>query len=125
MSAAKKISIAIGILVLLLSVTSLLFWYAVSTNVVSRVSIPDSTLTVVLFADVSGCYSCQLFDDGDPISGLQPLGPYASRRCSSPELSSVSNIVTVGWRDGNYHYSVAVDTEAKRLFIASNNELLP
>gem|GEM_PF-5682385 len=120
MSIAKKLSIVFGGLLLIGLVTFSLFVYAVRTNVVSRVPIPGSSMEAVVTADVSGCYSCQLFENGHPISNLQFLGPYASRSCSLEHISSVSNIVTIDWADG-YRYSVAVDINARRFVAYSNS----
>src|SRR5580704_3175146 len=120
MSLAKKLSISFGVLILLILGAFLLFLYAVRTNVVSRVPIPGSSMTAVVTADISGCYSCQLFEHGYPISKLSLLGPYASRSCSLEDVSSVSNIVTIEWSDG-YHYSVAVDINARRFVTYSND----
>jgi hypothetical protein len=120
MSITKKISVVFGVLAVIASAIVLLFVYAVRTNVASRVPIPGSSMSAVVTADVSGCYSCQLFDQGHPISDLLPLGPYASRSCSLEHISSVSNIVTIEWADG-YHYSVMVDIASRRFIVGSNS----
>jgi hypothetical protein len=77
-------------------------------------------MTAIVTADVSGCYSVQLFDHGHPISDLHLLGPYASQKCTLDKVTSVSNIVTIDWSDG-YHYSVAVDVSTRRFVTNSNN----
>lgn len=111
----KQFLIATSLLAAIGALVLLLFHYAVRTNVVSRVSLPGTSLALAVTADVSGSYYCQLFDVERPISKLRPLGPYASRSCSVTHLSVWSNLVSVGWIDGTYRYNVTVDTKQRQL----------
>ena len=120
MTKTKKTFIAIVILVSIVATLALFFWYIVTPHKVSRVTIPSSDMTVIVTADLSGCYSCQLFENGHPISGLQLLGPYASMKCSLENVSVVSNIATINWSDG-YHYQVEVDIPARKFVVNSNS----
>ena len=120
MSKTRKIFIAIAVLVFIVATLAFCFWYIVTPHKVSRVLIPGSDMTAVVTADLSGCYSCQLFENGCSISGLQLLGPYASMKCSLDNVSVVSNIATIKWSDG-YHYQVEVDIAARQFVVHSNN----
>lgn len=121
MSIVRKVSIRLGVLVLLASAAFLLFVYAARTSVVSRVPIPGSPMTAVVTADVSGCYKCQLFEHGHPISDPELLGPYASRSCSLTRVAGVSNVVTIGWADHNYHYIVLINMGTRRFGVISDS----
>ena len=78
-------------------------------------------MTAVVTADLAGCYDVQLYEQGHPISGqLQCLGPYASQHCSLAQVFTTSNIVTITWTDEGYHYSTAVDVDARRFVVYSN-----
>jgi hypothetical protein len=119
-SKTKKTLIAVGILASCVIVTFLLAGCLIfGREKVSSVPIPGSSMTAIITADVSGCYSVQLFEHGHPISDLQLLGPYASQKCTLDKVTSVSNIVTIDWSDG-YHYSIAVDINAHRFVNYSN-----
>jgi hypothetical protein len=120
MTKTKKTFITIAILVSIVAALALFFWYIVTPHKVSRVTIPGSDMTVIVTADLSGCYSCQLFENGHPISGLQLLGPYASMKCSLEKVSVISNIATIDWSDG-YHYRVEVDIAARQFVVQSNS----
>jgi hypothetical protein len=120
MTTTKKISIGIGLLVSFVGAVVLLISCMLSPQVVSRVPVPGSSMIAIVTADVSGCYSVQLFEHGQPISGLQLLGPFSSQKCTLDKVTSISNIVTIDWSDG-YHYSVAVDTNARRFVTSSNS----
>jgi len=112
MTTSKKISIGVGLLVSLVGMAFLLSSCLVPT--VSRVPVPGSSMTVVVTADLAGCYDVELFDHGHPVPGArQCLGPYASQHCSA-QVSTTSNIVTIALTDGGYHYSVAVDVTARQ-----------
>ena len=120
MSKTKKIFIAIIVLASIVATLVLIFCYIVIPRKVSRVAIPGSDMAAIVTADLSGCYSCQLFENGHPISGLQLLGPYASMKCSLEKVSVISNIATINWSDG-YHYQVEVDSAARQFVVHSNN----
>jgi hypothetical protein len=112
MTTSKKISIGVGLLVSLVGMAFLLSSCLVPT--VSRVPVPGSSMTVVVTADLAGCYDVELFDHGHPVPGArQCLGPYASQHCSA-QVSTASNIVTIALTDGGYHYTVAVDVAARQ-----------
>jgi hypothetical protein len=120
MSIAKRTFIIVGVLASSAVVTFLVAGCLIfGREKVSSGPIPGSSMTAVVTADVSGCYSVQLFEHGHPISDLQLLGPYASQKCTLDKVTSVSNIVTIDWSDG-YHYSVAVDVNAHRFVNYSN-----
>jgi hypothetical protein len=121
MSKTAKISVVTGVsalcaIVIVLCASCIVF----GPEKVSSVPIPGSSMTAIVTADISGCYSVQLFEHGHPISGLQLLGPYASQKCTLEKVTSVSNIVTIYWSDG-YHYSVTVDISARRFVTNSNS----
>ncbi|HTB83817.1 MAG TPA: hypothetical protein VK742_09205 [Candidatus Sulfotelmatobacter sp.] len=121
MSKTVKISIITGVSVLCIVV--IVLWTGrllLGPMQVSSVPIPGSSMTAIVTSDISGCYSVQLFDHGQPISNLRLLGPYASQKCTLDKVTSVSNIVTIDWSDG-YHYSVAVDIIARRFVTDSNS----
>ena len=125
MTTIKKISIGVGLLVSFVgAVFLLILWFFFSQEVVSRVPIPSSSMTAVVTADIAGCYDVQLFDHGNLIPGqTQCLGPYASQHCSLAQVATTSNIVTITWTDGGsngYHYSTAVDVDARRFVVYSN-----
>jgi hypothetical protein len=112
MTTSKKISIGAGLLISLLSIVVLLT--SCLTPTVSRISVPGSSMTMVITADLAGCYDVELFDHERPIPGSrQCLGSYASQHVSS-QISTASNIVTIVLKDGNYHYTVAVDIAARQ-----------
>lgn len=117
MTISKKIFVGAGLLVLLVGVAVLLVWCMTPT--VSRVPVPGSSMTMVVTADLAGCYDVELFDHGQAIPGSrQCLGPYASQHVSS-QVSAASNIVTIALTDGGYHYTVAVDV-ASRQFVTNS-----
>jgi hypothetical protein len=117
MPTSKKISIGAGLLVSLVSIVILLA--SCMTGTVSRVSVPGSSMTMVVTADLAGCYDVELFDHRQPIPGSrQCLGPYASKRVSS-QVSTASNIVTIALTDDSYHYTVAVDIAARQFVTRS------
>jgi hypothetical protein len=122
MTTTKKISMSAGLLVLLVGMAFLLSSCLAPT--VSRVPVPGSSMTAVVTADLAGCYDVQLYEHGHPIPGqLQCLGPYASQHCSLAQVATTSNIVTITWTDGGsngYHYSSAVDVDARRFVVYSN-----
>jgi hypothetical protein len=119
MTTIKKIPIRIGLLVSFVGAVFLLV--SCMCPVVSRVPVPGSSMTAVVTADLAGCYDVQLFEHGHPIPGCsQCLGPYSSQHCSLAQVSTTSNIVTIAWADGGYHYSTAVDVDARRFVVYSN-----
>ncbi|MGC3960634.1 MAG: hypothetical protein QM813_22685 [Verrucomicrobiota bacterium] len=108
----KKIFISAGLLISLVSIVVLLA--SCMTPTVSHISVPGSSMTMVVTADLAGCYDVELFDHGQPIPGSRRcLGPYASQHVSS-QVSTTSNIVTIALSDGGYHYTVAVDVAARQ-----------
>jgi hypothetical protein len=124
MSKIAKISLIVGASVLCL--VAIVLWtgrIVFGPEQVSSVPIPGSSMTAIVTADISGCYSVQLFEQGHPISGLRLLGPYASQKCTLDKVVSVSNIVTINWSD-SYHYSVAVDINAHQ-FVTDSNSVPP
>jgi hypothetical protein len=120
MPTTKKISIGVGLLVLLVTTVFLLMSYVLSPQVVSRVPVPGSSMTAIVTDDLSGCYSVRLFEHGQPISGFQLLGPFVSQHCSLSQVSAMSNIVTIDWTDEGNRYRTAVDIAARR-FVAYSN----
>jgi len=120
MTTTKKISIGVGLLVSLVGAVFLLISCVLGRQVVSRVPVPGSSMTAIVTADISGCYSVQLFEHGQPISGFQLLGPFASQHCSLSQVSTTSNIVTINWADESNRCSTAVDVDARRFVVYSN-----
>jgi hypothetical protein len=119
-SKAKKTFITVGILATCAILTFLLAGCLIlGPEKVSSVPIPGTLMTAIVTADISGCYYVQLFEHGRAISNLQILGPYASQKCSLEKVTCVSNIVTIDWVD-SYHYSIAVDVNARRFVTYSN-----
>jgi hypothetical protein len=121
MSVTKRIS-AIGVLVAV-AIAAVLVGGCLGRRVASRVPIPGSSMTAVVTEDIAGTYSCRLFDGGHPISDFQMLGPAATEHCSLAQVSTASNIITITWTDGGsngYHYSTAVDVDARRFVVYSN-----
>jgi hypothetical protein len=122
MTNTKKIFIGAGLLISTVGMAFLLSSCLVPT--VSRVPVPGSSMTAVVTADLEGCYDVELYEQGHPIPGQrQCLGPYASQHCSLAQVSTTSNIVTITWTDGGsngYHYSTAVDVDARRFVVYSN-----
>ena len=118
MSVTKRI-FGLGVFVSL-AIAVILVGGCLGRREASRVPIPNSSLTAVVTEDIAGTYSCQLFDGGHPISGFQMLGPAASEHCSLAQVSTTSNIVTIAWTDGGYHYSTEVDVAARRFVVYSN-----
>jgi len=124
MNSTKKIS-ALLVLALCMASAFLLAGCILGRWKVSRVPIPGSPMTAVVTADLSGCYSVQLFEHGHPISDLQLLGPFVSEHCSLTQVSRTSNIVTIDWTDEGNHYQTAVDVAARRFVIHSNGVPVP
>src|ERR1700744_2391742 len=117
MTTSKKISIGAGLLVLLVGMAVLFVSWM--TPMVSRIAVPGSSLTVIITADLAGCYDVELFDHGQMVRGSrQCLGPYALRHVSS-QISTVSNIVAIALADGGYHYAIAVDITARQFVTES------
>jgi hypothetical protein len=119
MRTTKKISIGVG---LLISMVIVVGCFALRmTPVVSRVPVPGSSMTAVVTADLAGFYDVELLENGHPIPGVRAcLGPYASQHCSLAQVSATSNIVTIAWTDGGYHYSAVVDVGGRRFVNYSN-----
>ena len=119
MTTIKKISVGVGLLILLVSIVVLL--PSCMTPVVSRVAVPGSSMTAVVTADLAGCYDVDLFENGQAIpDARQCLGPYVSQRCSVALVSATSNIVTIIWADSGRRYSTAVDIVARRFVTYTN-----
>jgi hypothetical protein len=119
MRTTRKISIGVG---LLISIVIAVCYFALRmTPVVSRVPVPGSSMTAVVTADLAGCYDVELFDSGHPVPGTwQCLGPYASEHCALEGISTTSNIVSIAWTDGGYHYGAAIDVAGRRFVNYSN-----
>jgi hypothetical protein len=112
MNTTKKIFTGVTIPVSLAGIV--VFLASCMTPTVSRVPVPGSSMTMVVTADLAGCYDAELFDRGHPIPGSRYcLGPYASQRCSA-QVMTASDIVTIALTDGGYHYTVAVDVAARQ-----------
>lgn len=120
MTRTKKISIAVGLLIMIVGAVFLFISWFFSPQVVSRVPVPGSSMTAIVTADLAGCYDVQLFEHGHSISDFQCLGPCASQHCSLAKVSSASNIVTIDWTDEGNHYHTAVDVAARRFAVYSN-----
>jgi hypothetical protein len=119
MTMTKKNFIGFGLLVLLVGGAGLLS--SCMTPTVSRVPVPGSAMTAVVTADLAGCYDVKLYEHGHPLAGqLQCLGPYGSSHCSLTQVTTTSNIVTIAWTDGSYHYSTSVDIDARQFVVYSN-----
>jgi hypothetical protein len=89
-------------------------------DVVSRVPLPDSSVTVVLTEDFKHMYSAQLFENGKPVSDLQLLGPRYSDHCPPARVSSSSGLVTVDWGQDSPHHYVQVDVTTRHIVVSSN-----
>jgi len=121
MKITKRLSIITGCLGLIAFVSIMLFTILVRDQVVSTVAIQDSSLTAVVTSDIAGCYYCQLFEHGNPISDRRILGPYVSGHCSLAKMITTSNIVEIEWTDGGNHYNTSVDVAAHCFVTYSNS----
>lgn len=115
MRSTKSISALVGLLLAACS----------SAHEVSRVVVPGTSLTIVLYQDEKMMYSYRLYSGSEPVSDERLLGPHHNATTPTAVVSYEPDVVTTTWPGKHTSHFVKIDIKHLSVVEDSNESDTP